>query len=90
MSGEFVTPCFDDWKRFCAVLREIASGESGRPPSGLEAQKRAQAVLAECGYTWPLAAIAAAAKPHCDVALRPIDRAITRGCDVTTDAPEGA
>jgi len=45
--------CFNDWKRFCFVLREIASGENGRPLSGLEAQKRAQAVLTECGYTWP-------------------------------------
>ena len=45
--------CFNDWKRFCFVLREIASGDNGRPLSGLEAQKRAQAVLAECGYTWP-------------------------------------
>ena len=45
--------CFNDWKRFCFVLREIATGENGRPISGLEAQKRAQAVLTECGYTWP-------------------------------------
>ena len=45
--------CFNDWKRFCFVLREIATGENGRPLSGLEAQKRAQAVLAECGYAWP-------------------------------------
>jgi hypothetical protein len=45
--------CFNDWKRFCFVLREIASGENGCPLSALEAQKRAQAVLAECGYTWP-------------------------------------
>jgi hypothetical protein len=45
--------CFNDWKCFCFVLREIASGENGRPISGLEAQKRAQAVLVECGYTWP-------------------------------------
>ena len=45
--------CFNDWKRFCFVLREIASGENGRPLSGLEAQKRAQAVLAECRYAWP-------------------------------------
>jgi hypothetical protein len=45
-------PCFDDWKRFCFVLREIASGDNGRPLSALEAQKRAQAVLIECGYTW--------------------------------------
>ena len=45
--------CFNDWKRFCFVLRKIASGENGRPLSGLEAQERAQAVLVECGYTWP-------------------------------------
>jgi hypothetical protein len=45
--------CFNDWKRFCFVLREIASGENGRPLSGLEAQTRAQAVLTECGYPWP-------------------------------------
>jgi hypothetical protein len=45
--------CFNDWKRFCFVLREIASGDNCRPLSGLEAQKRAQAVLTECGYTWP-------------------------------------
>jgi hypothetical protein len=45
--------CFNDWKCFCFALREIAAGENGRPLSGLEAQKRAQAVLAECGYTWP-------------------------------------
>jgi hypothetical protein len=42
--------CFSDWKRFCFVLREIASGDNGRPLSALEAQKRAQAVLIECGY----------------------------------------
>jgi hypothetical protein len=46
-------PCFDDWRRFCSVLREIASGDNGRPSSDLEAQKRAQAVRIECGYTWP-------------------------------------
>lgn len=40
--------CFNDWKGFCAVLREIASGENGRPLSGLEAQTRAQTVLAGC------------------------------------------
>jgi hypothetical protein len=45
--------CFDDWKRFCFVLCEIASGDNGRALSALEAQKRAQAVLIECGYTWP-------------------------------------
>jgi hypothetical protein len=48
-----MTPCFDDWKRFCLVLREIASGEKGSPLSGLEAQSRARAVLIECGCTWP-------------------------------------
>jgi hypothetical protein len=45
--------CFSDWKRFCFVLREIASGDNGRPPSGTDAQQRAQVVLTECGYTWP-------------------------------------
>jgi hypothetical protein len=45
--------CFNDWKRFCAALREIASGENGRPLPGFEAQRLAQAVLIECGYTWP-------------------------------------
>jgi hypothetical protein len=45
--------CFNDWKRFCAVLREIASGGNGRPLPGFEAQRLAQAVLTECGYTWP-------------------------------------
>ena len=48
-----MNPCFNDWKRFCAVLREIASGERGRPLSSLEAQRRARAVLIECGYTRP-------------------------------------
>jgi hypothetical protein len=48
-----VTPYFNDWKRFCFVLREIASGENGRPLPGLEAQRRAQTVLSECGYAWP-------------------------------------
>jgi hypothetical protein len=48
-----MTPCFNDWKRFCFVLREIASGENGRPLPGFEAQMRAQGVLVECGYTWP-------------------------------------
>ena len=38
---------------FVFVLREIASGNNGRPLMGLEAQKRAQAVLIERGYTWP-------------------------------------
>ena len=47
-------PCFEDWKRFCAVLREIArGGDDGRPLVSFEAQGRAQAILTECGYTWP-------------------------------------
>jgi hypothetical protein len=30
-----LTPCFNDWKRFCFVLREIASGENGiQSPTG--------------------------------------------------------
>ena len=45
-----MTPCFNDWKRFCSVLREIASGENGIPLTVLEAQRRARAVLVECGY----------------------------------------
>jgi hypothetical protein len=45
--------CFNDWKRFCFVLREIARGDNGRPLSGLEAQQLAQVALTECGYTWP-------------------------------------
>ena len=45
-------PYFDDWKRFCLVLREIAVGTNGQPLSGIEAQKRAQSVLAEAGYRW--------------------------------------
>jgi hypothetical protein len=48
-----MTSFFDDWKRFCFVLREIASGENGRPLVSFEAQERAQAVLIERGYTWP-------------------------------------
>ena len=43
---------FNDWKRFCFVLREIATGVRGRALSGLEAQKRAQDVLNQCGYSW--------------------------------------
>jgi hypothetical protein len=46
------TPYFDDWKRFCLVLREIAAGTGGQPLSGTEAQKRAQTALAEAGYRW--------------------------------------
>jgi hypothetical protein len=53
-----MTPCFNDWKRFCFVLREIASGENGIPLTALEAQRRARAVLVECGYTWPGRAVA--------------------------------
>jgi hypothetical protein len=48
-----VTPCFNDWKHFCAVLREIATGKDGQPLSSLEAQRRAREVLADCGYSWP-------------------------------------
>jgi hypothetical protein len=47
-----MTTYFDDWKRFCLVLREIAVGTNGQPLSGIEAQTRAQAVLAEAGYRW--------------------------------------
>src|SRR5262249_17776640 len=48
-----MTPCFEDWKRFCFVLREIArGGDDGRPLPNVEAQRRAQAVLTECGYAW--------------------------------------
>jgi hypothetical protein len=67
LSDELVTPCFDDWKRFCAVLREIASGDNGRPLSSVEALKCAQAVLDERGYTWPLAA-------HCRSREAPLRR----------------
>lgn len=44
--------CFNDLKRFCFVLREIASGLDDRRLSGFEAQTRAREVLRECGYTW--------------------------------------
>src|SRR6202042_1590164 len=47
-----MTPYFHDWKRFCFVLREIAAGANGQPLSGIEAQERAQKVLAEVGYRW--------------------------------------
>jgi hypothetical protein len=48
-----VTQCFEDWKRFCFVLREIArGGGDGRPLPGSEAQRRAQAILTERGYAW--------------------------------------
>jgi hypothetical protein len=40
---------FNDWKRFLAVLREIASGEDGRPLTSFETQKRAREVLTDCG-----------------------------------------
>jgi hypothetical protein len=48
-----MTLCFNDWKRFWAVLREIASGEDSQPLSSLDAQKRAREVLTDCGYSWP-------------------------------------
>jgi hypothetical protein len=44
-----VTSCFNDWKHFLAVLREIASGEDGRPLTSFETQKRAREVLTDCG-----------------------------------------
>jgi hypothetical protein len=47
-----MTPFFEDWKRFCLVLREIAIGAHGQPLSGIDAQKRAQDVLAQAGYRW--------------------------------------
>jgi hypothetical protein len=46
-----VTPCFDDWKRSCAALAKLRAGEDGRPPTSLDAQKRAQEVLTDCGYS---------------------------------------
>src|SRR5262249_9481634 len=48
-----MTACFNDWKRFCFALREIASGKNGCPLPSFEAQWRAQTVLSECFYTWP-------------------------------------
>jgi hypothetical protein len=65
-AAHVVTSLFDDWKGFCFVLREIASGENGRPLPSLEAQKRAQTVLIECGYTWPRQTMVAEpiASPH--------------------------
>jgi hypothetical protein len=45
-------PCFNDWKHFCFVLREIASGVDGRPVSGDEAQQKAQVALTSAGYRW--------------------------------------
>jgi hypothetical protein len=48
-----VNSFFDDWKRFCFVFSEIASGDNRRPLSALEARKRAKEVLIECGYPWP-------------------------------------
>jgi hypothetical protein len=47
-----INACFDDWRRFCFVLREIANGANGPPMSGTEAQRRARAILTECGYAW--------------------------------------
>jgi hypothetical protein len=45
-------PYFNDWKHFCLVLREIASGVDGFPLSGNEAQQRAQEALTSAGYGW--------------------------------------
>jgi hypothetical protein len=63
---------FGDWRRFCFVLREIASGVNGYPLSGLEAQKRAQTVLSECGYAWPRQTVAPdpIAAPICHLKLK--------------------
>jgi hypothetical protein len=60
---------FDDWKRFCFVLREIASGDNGRPLVSFDAQKRAQAVLIERGYTWPGQAAAPAPIAVADIPI---------------------
>jgi hypothetical protein len=35
------------------IGREIAKGHGDRPLTSLEAQRRAQEVLTECGYSWP-------------------------------------
>src|SRR5262249_47643276 len=35
------------------IGREIARGHGDRPLTSLEAQRRAQEVLTECGYSWP-------------------------------------
>jgi hypothetical protein len=45
-------PYFNDWKHFCLVLREIASGVDGFPLSGNEAQQWAQEALSSAGYGW--------------------------------------
>jgi hypothetical protein len=74
-----MTPFFNDWKRFCFLLREIATGdENGRPLSGLEAQKRAQAVLTECGYTWSGYAVKDESPALTDRPLQPKTRATTK------------
>jgi hypothetical protein len=41
---ELLTPCFDDWKRFCFVLRQIAYGGRAAAP-GFAAHRRTQAIL---------------------------------------------
>ena len=79
-----MTPCFNDWRRFCFVLREIASGDNGCPLSGLEAQKRAQAVLAECGYTWPsITAYGSDKAPETNASLKEA----TKSADITNGKP---
>jgi hypothetical protein len=53
IEGILVTPCFEDWKRFCFVLRQIArGGGDGHPLPGFEAQRQAQAILTKRGYAW--------------------------------------
>jgi hypothetical protein len=66
-----VAPCFNDWKRFCFVLREIASGNNGCPLPGFEAQKRPQTVLVECGYTWPRRTVAPEPIAATDLSFEP-------------------
>jgi len=79
--GSVSDACFNDWKRFCFVLGEIACGDNGRALSGLEAQKRPQEVLRECGYTWPGRAempepvVAPAAAPESHHTLATVDPA---------------
>ena len=91
--------CFDDWKRFCFVLREIASGENGRPLPGFEAQMRAQAVLAECGYTWPgraevqkpiVAHGAARGEPNAKAPVEPQLSSVVAKLKSAGDTPPGA
>jgi len=49
LPGRQAALVLNDWRHFCFALREIAAGANGRALSGLEAQQRAHAVLAERG-----------------------------------------